>query len=288
LLAGDRSRPACAMDVAELLRRVEDLEESGDNLRQDCDDYRRMAYESDLRLRDLVTRLGDSLRSEGSALRETVERVAALVDTDQAGRGTELQRLEARLAQQVQAGTNRLEGQAAQQLTPLLAEHAARIEANEVTFELQASMQQLALEKQAGSISQLSTKLDKVAHQQLELETAIESAVGASGDLFALVEQQAEAQAETREQVQNPHWPAHSTAYTTYLTGRGVYVSLASRGAGGGTAAARRCPRGGTAAAQGAFGEAGGAHQLARGAAPRAHRPSPAARSECDHSGHGL
>jgi hypothetical protein len=73
-MMGTPALPCSSASPLEL--RVAELEEASRVMRQDCEDYRCLAYEADLRLRSVVDSLGQEMRAEAAVTREAVRRVA--------------------------------------------------------------------------------------------------------------------------------------------------------------------------------------------------------------------
>ena len=135
---------------AELLqRRVEALEQQCGALRADCDDYRRLAYDADLKLRTKLTQAEEAqrgaARAQGASLREEVARLERCLEEERAARTEQLEELAASLGELVQADLRKSAEQLRAESAATAAEHATRIEALEVSTELERSLQHVAL-----------------------------------------------------------------------------------------------------------------------------------------------
>ena len=188
------------MSAVELERRVVELEESSKGLRQDCDDYRRMAFEADLRLRSFTSTLAETLRAESAEMRETVRQVTDAVAEDKANRSAQLQQIEAQLKESMRADMSTVAAEVAQQSTPLFAEHAERIEAAEVALDLESSMRQMLARDHAEERERTLGALQHASGECQELRGLMENHEDQQEKLLVLVERQSAALAELRQQ----------------------------------------------------------------------------------------
>jgi hypothetical protein len=150
---------------AALEGKVRELAEALAGLQSDCQDYRRLAYDADLRLRTHVSQveetLRDALRQEGVKLRSKLEEMGEALVQEQSGRTQQLEQLAGELGELVQGDLRENGERLRADLMQNARAHAERVEALEVSSELQRTMHAVALERMEAKAAQQAEQLAK-------------------------------------------------------------------------------------------------------------------------------
>jgi hypothetical protein len=158
------SEPSAAL-VPALEGQVRELAAALAGLQSDCQDYRRLAYDADLRLRTHVSQveesLRDALRQEGLRLRSNLEALGEALNKEHAGRTQQLEQLAGELGELVQEDLRENGERLRADLMQNARAHAERVEALEVSSELQRTMHAVALERMEAKAAQQAEQLAK-------------------------------------------------------------------------------------------------------------------------------
>jgi hypothetical protein len=143
--------------------KVRELAATCATLQSDCLDSRRLAFDADLRLRTHVSQVEESLRAalqtEGVKLRTGMAELGESLVAEQAKRTEQLEQLTGNLGELVQTDLRETGERLRADLMRNAGAHAERVEALEVSSELQRAVQAVALERMEAKAAEQAEQL---------------------------------------------------------------------------------------------------------------------------------